>query len=59
MYKCDTSIDETDHSEGSDNTPSQGRCTADKPVRLLDSDPIVFHALPSTVSADGRCDIVV
>ena len=58
MYKYNTCTDEMGHSEGNDDAPSQGIHTTDKPVRLLDSDPLVLHALPSTVSADGKhCNV--
>lgn len=59
MYTCNIyTVDEADNSEDNDDDDDDHNDTthtaADNTVRLLDSDPLVLHVLPSTVSADGE-----
>ena len=44
----------SEDSSGNEDHHNETAHTTDNIVRLLDTDPIVFHALPSTVSADGE-----
>ena len=47
-------LGEVDNSGDNDDEPNETAHAADSTVvRLMDSDPLAFHVLPSTVTADG------
>ena len=51
---CTNVLGEEDNSGGNEDVPNETTSVADSPVRLMDSDPLAFHVLPSAVTADGE-----
>ena len=53
MYIHTYILGEVGNSGVNDDVSNEPSSVANSTVRIMDSDPLAFHVLPSTVSADG------
>ena len=56
---CINVLDESSTSGSIDGVQNETTQAVDSRVRLLETDPLVLHVLPSTVSDDGKIQVYV